>query len=261
MYEIIASDITNKDRIKYLENEGKLVLPPQRIRPPISLKVGSEWEKENLSPVRLIKSGWIFPSFQLPNAKALICKLRKKPKIVITEKFTLDSGIQNFAYTYLLVNGSWRSDEEMKAGNINWISAVFYHGLYIKISQEETMFHQLLINYMLNSPRYSSLDILRNITMMKENMVPFLDLIYPNCSVEQKKIIDDVKHTLELKSQLENSDETIPSIDQAPNPSVINKYINFQFTETDIQRATEKLDSATKLFNADQKKIFSNIVS
>ena len=56
---------------------------------------------------------------------------------------------------------------------------------------------------MLQSPRYSSLDISRNISRMNENMLPYIDSLYNQCSNEQKKVLDEIKDVLNCRTQLE----------------------------------------------------------
>lgn len=88
----------------------------------------------------------------------------------------------------------------MKAGQNSCFNAVLNHGLIIQVYDDEMAYNRLLINYMLNSPRYSALDITRNISMMKENMNQYIDSIYQSTSVEQKKILDVVKESLKCRN-------------------------------------------------------------
>ena len=87
------------------------------------------------------------------NAKALQIKKRNKPKIILTERFTPNSNIEDFSYLYILINGSWRSDQEMKGENETWQKALQYHGIALPSEDNIFQYYCTLILYMLNSPQ------------------------------------------------------------------------------------------------------------
>ena len=260
LYNITASNVTNAQRINELNNKlsgDKLRTAleiPKREREPNTLK--TNWESENLRHLVVVRKEWLFPSQNLPNAKALQC-IRRKPKIIITEKFSYTSNIEEFAYVYLLLNGAWRSDEEMKAGKNSWMEALEYHGLCLPDDDEIMKFNRLLIKYMLNSSRYNDADISRTISTMNENMVDYLISLKSEVSLEQKRTLDNVIEILNCRDQIINN--TIVSLEQEPAPEVINKYICYSFDSTIKNSSIDELPTIIDAFNIDQSHVFNEI--
>ena len=265
MYEIKACKISNIQRINNLHNTlsgeslREAITKPSRMRQPNTLKDGSNWESINLGQITPIHQGHLYPSSDLPNAKALKCIRRTKPKIIITEKFSCSSNIEEFAYVYLLLSGSWRSDDEMKAGQTTWMKALEYHGLSLPDDDEVMKYNRLLIKYMLNCSRYGEYDISRLISMMNEDMTDFLDELKRNVPQDQKELINKVFDILKCQNQIYNEEQII-SLTVEPNPQIINKYIYYSFNEETKVNAKNILINMIRTFNDKQKMIYENII-
>ena len=260
LYNIVSSKITNAQRINELNNtlNGELLRNALEIpsRERGSNTLATDWEKENLWPIVYIREGWLFPSNNLPEAKALKISIRK-PKIIITEKFGCNSDIEEFAYAYLLLSGSWRSDDEIKAGKKTWVEALEHHGLCLPDDDDVTKFNKLIVKYMLNSSRYSDYDISRTISMMNEDMTNYLINLKDSISNEQKSIIERVIDILNSKNNLLNN--IVISIEREPNPDIIGKYIYFAFDENIKNNAANQLNSIIPSLNENQSHIFNEI--
>ena len=147
-----------------------------------------------------------------------------------------------------MLNGSWRSDEEMRAGQNSWIDALEYHGLILPDDDERLKFNHLLISYMLNSSRYGISDICRQISMMQEDMISYLISIRDHLSIDQKHIIDEVLSTLNCRNQIEH--EVLDLNNECQD--AINKYISYSFSDNIKETAKNKLNEMLGLFNDEQ---------
>ena len=258
---MITSNLTNEQRINDLSrslNEEELndiLKIPIHNRPDKTLAPESNWEHINLNPIVFIDEGWLYPNTNLMQAKALKCKKRGNPKIIITEQFNNISNIEEFAYVYLLISGCWRSDEEMKANKNTWMEALEYHGIDFPDDDETNKYNRLLIMYMLNSSRYSEYEIAREISMMDENMEPYLLSIQDRLSYEQRRIIRRALDVIRDKNEIEHT--IIYNLETMPD--VINKYIRYSFDDASKNRASIKLSQMFNNLNEDQKYIFTEV--
>ena len=141
-------------------NEQRLARAPEppdfsgRQRPPNTL-VDHSWEQENLRPLELVPSAELFPCPDLPHARALDCTLRGVPKIILTEKFAFSGDPESFCYAFLLLDGCWRSDTEVRGTGESWLAALQYHGLARRELPDIPIYQYRLIDYMLESARHS----------------------------------------------------------------------------------------------------------
>lgn len=262
-YNVVPLGISNQQRINHLikqyGNDSDQYLKPTRpVRPKDSLSKDSKWEQENLPATQLIKDAFLYPSHSLLNAKALKINLRTKPQIVLTERFTCTSNIEEFFYVYLMLNGSWRSDDEMKANQETWEKALEYHGLKIPDNDGMLSYYQFLIAYMINSPRYGTKDILRNISMMNYNMLFYLSHLKGKVGLHEKMKIDEIIKELNKLAQAKSSQ--IHDINEIQNSLDLNQYIHYSFTDDEISDSRNKLviEFLPKL-NPEQNDVFNKI--
>ena len=159
-YEISPSEISNRVYAAQLRSSGDPLSPPTRERPSGTLARNSTWENDNLPELNMVDFASLFPYEPLPDARSMICRLRFSPKIVITEKFNSNIHTsEDFCFLLLLLSGSWRSEDEMKAGCATWRDAVRYHGIVPQESPE--LFQIRVLSYMITSNRYSPEEIVR----------------------------------------------------------------------------------------------------
>ena len=216
----------------------------------------STWEIDNLPVPNLITSSPLIPDESLPNSKALKIELRKVPKMVLTEKYQVNSNIEDFSYLYLLLSGTWRSDEEMKAGQETWQKALEFHGLSIPDDDGILQYYKALIKFMLESPRYSPYDIVRTISMMNFDMKEYLENLKSMITNEQKENVQNIINEL---ISLDHVEEHIESINVEPSIDMLNEYINFQKSDEERTEAEQKLNGIIPELNKDQKYIFDEI--
>ena len=250
--ELLAKIRHNNDNL-----EEQLELPHRTERQPLTLIQGSNWENDTFPTPVLIDNGIIYPDDFLPNAKALEIKLRTVPRIILTEKYNITSNIENFCYLYLLLSGSWRSDDELKSGQSSWIKALEYHGLSVPDNDSVFAYYKLLISYMLDSPRYSHHDIVRTISMMNYDMTEYLHQIMANSSdVQKKKIAEIIKEIITLKS----IEDRIEDIGNAPSEEQLNHFIVYKKTDQEREDAHHKYVADVTKLNSEQKYIHDEIV-
>ena len=252
-YDVIATSLSN--RMIEINDER-----PHRLRPPNTLVKGSHWEEINFGQPNLIEKGYLFPSEQLPEAKSLICKRRSNPQIVITERFNCSSNMEDFYYTYLLLSGSWRSDEEMKANKDSWAKALEFHGISIPDDDQLLHYYKLLIKYMIASPRYNDYEITRYISLMNYDMKPYLRSLKDDYDINIQNRIDSLVNQIEIIDNAWSSDY-IPSILDPSNSHIINQYINYKFTDAQIQEANDCLLNNINSLNREQHYIYDQIIS
>lgn len=262
-FNITPIGITNQQRTDQIRNQFRVdpeshLKATRPTRPHNSLNDNSNWEQENLPSTKLIKNGMLFPAQNLPNARALKINLRTKPQIILTERFSCTSNIEEFSYVYLMLSGSWRSDEEMKAGQNSWIKALEYHGLSLPCNDGMLQYFQLLIKFMINSPRYSNFDLLRTISMMNYDMIPYLLEIKETSGTFIKSKIEEI--ICELKRLKQANLTFIEDINVLPDYEIMNKYIRYSFNDDEINKSAKKLNyKYMENFNDEQRLIFNNI--
>ena len=263
LYNVSASSFSNSAYINdlhniYGPNASQYIDIPNRIkRPPNTLVPDSNWEQENFGNVIYTVSDTLYPDSKLPDAKVLKCTLRMKPQIVLTDRFSVSSSIEEFCYFYILLNGTWRSDEEMKSDQDSWQKALVYHGLSVPEIDSVYQYYCKLIEFMLTSPMYNEYDFIRNISMMNFDMIPFLSTIKEKVCIENKIKIERVIAELKLLRTIDN--EIVYDIDNEESAQNINYYIHFSWNDNEINRAQVKLNESIKLFNLDQAYAFNQI--
>ena len=257
LYDVNADVQTNQEYIHSVENMygeygNRYLYPPNRInRPPNTLAADSHWEEINLNELSYPVNGRLFPDFNLLHAKSLAYFLRLKPQMILTNKFSVYSDIEDFCYAFILLNGSWRSDEEMKANQESWQKALEYHGLSLPENDDIYKYYCNLIEFMLDSPMYNENDFIRNISLMNFDMIPFINSIKEKLSLEKKIKCDSVINQLQM---LYNYQENIvENIDEPIYDRTLNKYIKYSWSSEEINSAKERLESSTNLLNSEQK--------
>ena len=172
LYDISATHETNAERSRRRPLPAPAFL--DRTRPPLTL-ASAHWEQDNLLPLTYIPYGLLFPAQDLPTARALTCTLRQHPRIVIPPKYGLTTNTDDFAYAFLLTKGCWRSDNELRAGQPTWLSALAYHGLQTPELPEAYTYSCHLFEYMLLSMRYSPYDLASMLTRLPSDITPFIE--------------------------------------------------------------------------------------
>ena len=259
-YEIKATKYSNLELIqKFGGSSSQRIdfnIPPRPERPPNTLKQDSNWD-EQFNRLCLIDSGFLFPDENLPNAKALKINKRMKPKIILTERFTVNSNIEDFCYLFILLNGSWRSDNEMKAHKESWQQALEYHGLAVSVEDNIYQYYQTLIMYMLNSPQYNMHNFVKNITMMNYDMIPFLNQLKQKVSNANKDAINEAIN--ELKNIQDIRAHGINDVNDDLSNDVINNYVNYSWNDEEIANAQSLISNIEEKLNHDQKCIYREI--
>lgn len=140
----------------------------------------------------------------------------------------------------MMLNGSWRSDDEMKANQETWEKALEYHGLKIPDNDGMLSYYQLLIDYMINSPRYGTKDILRNISMMNYDMLFYFSQLKEKVGLREKREIDEI--ITELNKVAQAKSLQIHDINEIQKSFDLNQYIHYSFTEDEINDSKNKLE-------------------
>ena len=263
-YDIVPTEYTNGQYIHEIENErnpdeAALILnkPNRTGRPCNSLAEGSKWEEENLNPLVLINSDFLFPDKNLPNSKALKVEKRAKPQIILTERFSITSNINEFCFLKTLLAGCWRSDEEIKSQQENWHKSMEYHGLSIPEEDYIYQYYKNLIIYMLESPRYNTYDFITSISMMNYDMFPFLNALLNKVSIENRNKID---HALNYIRSIDSINiDSISDISNEPSDFQINKFICYSFNDEELIRSLSDLRIFEEKFNDGQRFIFNEV--
>lgn len=144
-------------------------------------------------------------------------------QIVLTERLTCASNIEEFCYVYLLLNASWRSDEEMKVEHVAWLIALEFHGLSLPAAADVLLYYQLLSKLMFISPRYSQNDITRSISMMNYDMTIYLEKLKTEFSNDIQIKIDSV--ITEIKIFAHSTDEHVVDINMPDIEIDFGKFI------------------------------------
>ena len=106
----------------------------------------------------------------LPNAKHLVAIRRKKPAIVVLNKYHLGSNREHYCFHVIFLSGCWRSDEEIKSNCDSYEKAANYHGVFADQNYSEIdQFFKSYIEYMVKSNRYHPGEIARNIIMIQQS--------------------------------------------------------------------------------------------
>lgn len=140
----------------------------------------------------------------------------------------------------MMLNGSWRSDDEMKANQETWEKALEYHGLKIPDNDGMLSYYQLLIAYMINSPRYGTKDILRNISMMNYDMLFYFSQLKEKVCLREKREIDEI--ITELNKVAQAKSLQIHDINEIQKSFDLNQYIHYSFTDDEINDSKNKLE-------------------
>ena len=224
-------------------------------RPPSSLSTKT-WEDENLPELAYPSSSPMFVSQTLPHARALKCTLRATPKIVLTDKLTFATDINVISYIWLLLNGSWRSDREMAAGCDSWVAALAHHGLSSPIVAELYQAHVNLLDYMLQSCRYSPMEVAVALSRLESNLRPVLISRRNNATPAQLRDINMILSLLDHQQMVQCS--VVPDLE--PNDlSTARNYINCAFTDQEITDATHRLQTIQTQLNCDQRTVFDHV--
>ena len=252
LYDITAAKESHRQR-RDRDERAPLSQPPVRQRPPGTLANG-DWERCHLAELDLIPSAPLIPSTSLPDARALNCSLRARPKIILTEKFLFNTDPDTFSYAYLLLHGCWRSDSEIRAACPSWLSALFFHGLILPSIPEITGFQHRLIDYMLDSCRYSPYEIACTISRLSPNARVYLH--------ERARTAPRL-----LQPLLNQVLQALPAPDWIPPALSLNRpdiapaapYISCDFSPSAQSAARTVLEQQVPRLNVDQRSVYSHV--
>ena len=255
LYQITTRNMTNHqvqaDHELVLAQDEKLCAC-HNARPARSL-IDRTWESTNLPMLLLIAGGPLFPATSLPNAAALQCALRDSPKIVLTDKLTFATDPNTVAYAWLLLNGCWRSDDEILAGQASWVDALTYHGL----CRPSTLpiVQQTLVDYMLDSPRYSPSDIAVTLSRIEADFVPYLQTLRDRLPPLTQRNIDTVLQLLRDRSLIVSGE--IP--EELTLGSSARDFISCDFTPEELEEADRDLKQMVPQLNNDQRTVYNYV--
>ena len=225
-------------------------------RPRLSLQ-DSSWEETNLPELTLIPDALLIPSQSLLNARALRCRLRSEPAIVLTEKFPLlASDPEPLAYAVLLLSGCWRSDAEVLANCPTYTAALTFHGLQPIDIDEITRYNRGLIDYMLMTCRYSPYEMAVTISRMTPDTVNYLHQKLTSADRNSAQVLRSILGFLQT---LDVVCQPVESLLTPTDSDCLRNFINCDFTDAEIQVASDYLRVHLPQFNTDQKVVFDRI--
>ena len=257
LYDVITLPETNNDIIRRHQTEdiALLTAPPRIDRPMHSLQ-DDTWEARNLPELSLIPSGLLIPSQTLPNARALQCRIRRQPAVVLTDKFNLASDLESVAYAMLLLSGCWRSDDELLASCQSYSEALQYHGLQPLDVDEISRYNRALIDYMLETSRYSAYEMAVVISRMNPTIKQYLDDKLPTAD---RRSTANIRSILDHLATLSRANDPILTLHTPPDNDSLRRYIHCNFTASEIEAAHQLLRVHVPQLNTEQKTIFDLI--
>ena len=250
LYEVFPVSSTNEE----LLGPGSQTSPSVH-RCPGTL-INSTWEQHNLPPLCMVSEALLRPSSHLPKARALGCRLREHPIIVLTDRFSLATDQETLAYASLLMSGSWRSDDEISSGCPSYVDALSYHGLQPLEIDELTRLNRTLLDYMLASTRYTTRDIAHTLSCMSTDLRTYLHSLFSSSDRWRQSRITDILATLDTL------DITLPdnlSVYEPPEGEILRQFINANFTTQEIDEAGTMVNDMLPLLNAGQRIIYDHI--
>ena len=252
LYDISADKDTNEDRQRHLPDDALACL--HRTRPPLTL-TSPDWEDTNLNDLNYLRSAPMLPAPNLPAARALNCRLRNEPRIVILPKLGLSTNSETLAYAFLLLHGCWRSDSEMQAGQDSWAAALRYHGLSPPDVPDIFTYSCRLFQYMLTSLRYSPTDLAAAFTRLPADITPFMTTLRDTCGPHLRAILDQV-------AELLTSQQPIPShvpLDGPLRSEDARHYITCDFSPAVVDDARTLLRQLRGTLSSDQAYVFQKV--
>ena len=210
-----------------------------------------DWEELHLTELNYLRSAPMFPAPNLPAARALNCRLRNEPRIVIVPKFGLSTNSETLAYAFLLLQGCWRSDLELKAGQDSWGAAFRYHGLAPPDVPEMFTHSFRLLQYMLTSLRYSPSDLAAAFTRFPADITPFVTTLRAHL----RAVLD---HVTELITSQQQIPSDIPLDDTVPTEEA-RHYITCDFSPAVVEDAQTLLDQLRTTLSPDQAYVFQKV--
>ena len=226
-----------------------------RIRPPNTLNRNDpnfSYEDQFQLNEQITNPLPIYYDNNIHNAKHLIAIRRKKPAIVVINKYDLGSNRENYCFHILFISGCWRSDEEIKMNFDSYEEAARYHGIFSNINSSEIdQFFRSYIDYMIKSNRYEPHEIVRNISMIEQttntlDINQILNENSPNLDLRIRQIrqsYDDYKIIDLNQIQTESIED---------NSNSINKMIGMHYSYFDRYAAQFLLDSEVQKLNPEQ---------
>ena len=190
----------------------------------------------------------------------MVCQLRCRPKIVITEKFNANTySSESFCFLLLLLSGCWRSEDEMKADCATWRDALAYHGVITQDSAEQLQLH--LLSYMITSYRYSPDDIVRISADFKFDVASSLLSLQTALPETFRQALSHAASVVRM-FQLHKRQSTAEVTDvRGVSDDTINRFICYRFSLEEIEMSSNWIRENTRLLNEDQMAVYEAITS
>ena len=194
-----------------------------------------------------------------------MCKRKRKPSIIITQKFNSNYDKEKFAYHYILLSGCWRSDEEIKANKPTWTEALEYHGLVPPHNPEDDVISPLFIQSLINSFRYNRVEVSSILTsMISQGIDPNLIINTLNSMLNEtnsRKINDIILNINQYTANSIQQNQSVHSLNV--DQQNLRNYISCEFNEDEKRMALEYLNNSWPLIrsNTDQLNITNKIIS
>ena len=196
----------------------------------------------------------------LKSAKQLVVTRRKKPVIVILNKYSWNSNREHYCFHLTFLSGCWRSDEEIKAGFNTYEEAAKYHGTFSTIGENEIeQYTSSFIIYMINLNRYNPQEIARNICS--------LDLT--NCSFNIESIFNMYQENfplriIQIRNAINQYNLTDPSMIQTQtilgdDSESMKELIGMNFSDLERNQISLQLPNSVERMNARQRLAFDLI--
>lgn len=226
-----------------------------RIRPPNTLNrddpnYGYENNFVYRADIKLPMPIYTDPS--LNNAKQLVAVRRKKPVIVVLNKYDLHSNREHYYFHIIFLSGCWRSDTEIKSNFETFEDAAKYHGILSSLGESEidNQF-RTYIYYMVNSNRYSSWEIGRNISIIEQSTNSLdINQILNELSITHPQRIQQIHQCIENFRIIDQTNIETQSIDDDTND--INELIGLMYTDFDVLASALKLTDNIRKLNEEQ---------
>ena len=225
-------------------------------RPRFSLRDPS-WTMTHLPELTLIREALLIPAHSLPNARALTCRLRNQPAIVLTDKFPLlPSDPEPLSYAILLLSSCWRCEAEVLADCATYTDALAFHGLQPIEIDEITRYNHALIDYMLATSRYSPYEMAVTISRMPGPLTNYLHEKMLSADPQSAAILRLILGHLQ---SLDTFSHPIQSLLTPPDSDSLRQFMNCDFLAPEIDRAREHLRVHLPQLNQQQRTIFDRI--
>ena len=201
----------------------------------------------------------IFPDENLQCARKLVAIRRKKPIIVILNKYNVNSNREHYCFHVTFLSGCWRSDEEILANCQSFEEAAKYHGTFAKFGANEIdQFSSSFIIYMINSNRYHPQEIAKNICMLDPSSCSYnIEDIFNQYSTEFPQRIAQIRNAIAQFQTIDLS--SIPTQSITDETDEMKELIGLNFSNEEKNEHLLELNNLVTMMNREQKIAFNLI--